>query len=137
MTDPTLLIELNRDVWEPFRAAYRAYDAESYLALHTPDLIRVGGPHRRQRHHRRDDLVRRPAAARARLTGAGHGTVPLPGGGGTVPTSRDGSVPTPEGVGTDCPSALADQTGRTFSACGPFWPWVVSNSTRWFSSRLR
>ena len=24
-----------------------------------------------------------------------------------------------------------------FSACGPFWPWVTSNSTRWFSSRLR
>jgi hypothetical protein len=26
------------------------------------------------------------------------------------------------------------QTGRTFSACGPFCPWVVSNSTFWFSS---
>ena len=24
-----------------------------------------------------------------------------------------------------------------FSACGPFWPWVMSNSTFWFSSRLR
>jgi hypothetical protein len=29
------------------------------------------------------------------------------------------------------------QTGRMFSACGPFGPWVISNSTRWFSSRLR
>jgi ketosteroid isomerase-like protein len=46
VTDPTLLEELNRDVWEPFRAAYRAYDTEAYLALHTPDLIRVGGPRR-------------------------------------------------------------------------------------------
>ena len=26
------------------------------------------------------------------------------------------------------------QAGRTFSACGPFCPWVVSNSTFWFSS---
>ena len=25
------------------------------------------------------------------------------------------------------------QSGRTFSACGPFCPWVVSNSTFWFS----
>src|SRR5205823_4139127 len=28
-------------------------------------------------------------------------------------------------------------TGRTFAACGPFWPCVTSNSTFWFSSRLR
>jgi hypothetical protein len=36
--------------------------------------------------------------------------------------------------------ALSDdqgQTARTCSACGPFWPCVMSNSTRWFSSRLR
>ena len=36
--------------------------------------------------------------------------------------------------------ALSDdqgQSGRTCSACGPFWPCVMSNSTRWFSSRLR
>ena len=31
----------------------------------------------------------------------------------------------------------AAQTGRTWSAWGPFWPWVTSNSTRWPSSRLR
>ena len=29
------------------------------------------------------------------------------------------------------------QSARTCSACGPFWPCVMSNSTRWFSSRLR
>jgi hypothetical protein len=29
VTDSELLQELNRDVWEPFRAAYRAYDAAS------------------------------------------------------------------------------------------------------------
>jgi ketosteroid isomerase-like protein len=41
-----LLTELNRDVWEPFRVAYRSCDTPAYLALHTPDLIRVGGPRR-------------------------------------------------------------------------------------------
>jgi hippurate hydrolase len=30
-----------------------------------------------------------------------------------------------------------DQIGRTFAACGPFWPCVTSNSTRWFSSSER
>jgi hypothetical protein len=33
--------------------------------------------------------------------------------------------------------ALARQSGRTFSACGPFCPWVVSNSTFWFSASDR
>lgn len=46
MTDKALLTELNRDIYQPFRAAYRSYDTEAYLALHTPDLIRVGGPAR-------------------------------------------------------------------------------------------
>jgi ketosteroid isomerase-like protein len=46
VTDKELLTELNGDVWAPFRAAYRSYDTEAYLALHTPDLIRVGGPAR-------------------------------------------------------------------------------------------
>ncbi len=31
----------------------------------------------------------------------------------------------------------ADQIARTFSACGPFWPWVTSNSTRCASSSER
>ena len=30
-----------------------------------------------------------------------------------------------------------DQMGRTWSACGPRWPCVTSNSTRWFSSSER
>jgi hypothetical protein len=34
-------------------------------------------------------------------------------------------------------SAEVCQSGRMFDACGPFWPWVMSNSTFWFSSRLR
>jgi ketosteroid isomerase-like protein len=46
VTDRALLEQLNRDVWEPFRAAYRAYDTEGYLALQTADLIRAGGPRR-------------------------------------------------------------------------------------------
>ena len=29
------------------------------------------------------------------------------------------------------------QAARTWVACGPFGPWVTSNSTGWFSSRLR
>jgi ketosteroid isomerase-like protein len=44
VTDSEALLELNRDVWEPFRAAYRAYDGDAYLALQAPDLIRAGGP---------------------------------------------------------------------------------------------
>jgi hypothetical protein len=43
VTDVTLLGELNKDVWEPFRSAYRSYDTEGYLGLHTQSLIRVGG----------------------------------------------------------------------------------------------
>ena len=30
-----------------------------------------------------------------------------------------------------------DHSGTTFSACGPLGPWVISNSTRWFSSSER
>ena len=29
------------------------------------------------------------------------------------------------------------QSGTTCSACGPLGPWVISNSTRWASSRVR
>lgn len=36
-----LLRELNRDIWEPFRAAYARGDAEAYLSLHADDLLRV------------------------------------------------------------------------------------------------
>lgn len=39
-----LTSELNRDVWQPFRAAYAAGDADAFLDLHAPDLIRAGGP---------------------------------------------------------------------------------------------
>lgn len=44
MTDLGLLRELNRDVWHPFRAAYRACDTDAFLPLHTRGLIRAGGP---------------------------------------------------------------------------------------------
>jgi len=36
-----LLRELNRDIWEPFQVAYARGDADSYLALHGADLLRV------------------------------------------------------------------------------------------------
>ena len=44
MTAAELLRGLNTDVWTPFRAAYAACDTDAYLALHTRDLIRAGGP---------------------------------------------------------------------------------------------
>jgi uncharacterized protein (TIGR02246 family) len=47
MTDGRLLAELNRDVWRPFQRAYADLDPAAFLALHSPDLIRAGGPARR------------------------------------------------------------------------------------------
>lgn len=44
MTDVELLRGLNTDVWAPFHAAYVACDTDAYLALHSRDLIRAGGP---------------------------------------------------------------------------------------------
>jgi ketosteroid isomerase-like protein len=38
-----LLTEINRDVWIPFRAAYAHRDPEAFIALHSPDVIRVEG----------------------------------------------------------------------------------------------
>jgi hypothetical protein len=38
------------------------------------------------------------------------------------------------GAPSSAPPGVMRQSGRTFSACGPFCPWVVSNSTFWFSS---
>jgi ketosteroid isomerase-like protein len=35
--------EINRDVWIPFRTAYARGDAEAFIALHLPDVIRVEG----------------------------------------------------------------------------------------------
>lgn len=43
MTSARLLRELNHDVWEPFRSAYRGLDTAAFLAVHSPDLIRAGG----------------------------------------------------------------------------------------------
>jgi ketosteroid isomerase-like protein len=38
-----LLEELNRDLWHPFVRAYGALDADAFLALYHPDLIRASG----------------------------------------------------------------------------------------------
>jgi ketosteroid isomerase-like protein len=46
MTDKSLLVEQNNDIWHPFRASYAAGDATAFMALYTPDLIRAGGPGR-------------------------------------------------------------------------------------------
>lgn len=43
MPSTELLRELNRDLWQPFRAAYAARDAAAFFALHAPDLIRASG----------------------------------------------------------------------------------------------
>lgn len=37
------LKEINRDIWVPFSEAYATNDADKYIALHTPDLIRATG----------------------------------------------------------------------------------------------
>jgi hypothetical protein len=54
--------------------------------------------------------------------------------------SSDGGAQWMVLVATDRPATRATvtrcQIARTFSACGPFWPATVSNSTRWLSSRL-
>jgi ketosteroid isomerase-like protein len=44
VADIELLRELNRDVWHAFVRAYGAQDAAAFLAVHSPDLIRAGGP---------------------------------------------------------------------------------------------
>lgn len=44
MTDYSLLDELTRDIWRPFRHSYRVRDLEGFLALYDPNLIRAGGP---------------------------------------------------------------------------------------------
>ncbi len=64
------------------------------------------------------------------------GTAPLPEAAAALSSEGGTGVVPPSGTrrrsSLDC-----DQSARMFAACGPFWPWVTSNSTRWFSSRLR
>lgn len=42
--DTDLLRQLNDDVWHPFRHAYARLDADAFLSLYSPELIRAGGP---------------------------------------------------------------------------------------------
>jgi len=42
--DTDLLRQLNNDIWHPFRLAYASLDAPAFLDLHTPGLVRAGGP---------------------------------------------------------------------------------------------
>lgn len=51
MTDTALLTEINEHIWGPFKASYAAGDAGAFMALHTPDLIRAGGPRRTAEDH--------------------------------------------------------------------------------------
>lgn len=41
MTD--LLTQLNRDIWNPFAAAYGALDADAFMDLNHPDVVHVDG----------------------------------------------------------------------------------------------
>jgi hypothetical protein len=103
VTDTSLLTELNRDVWQPFRTAYRAYDTQACLALHTPDLIRVGGPRRTVQGYAEMAAETGPwfAAPGRRSARRDMATVPFPGGSGTV-GGRNGIGPDPpRGAGTD------------------------------------
>ncbi len=43
LTNRQVLAEINRDVWIPFQTAYAHGDAESFIALHAPDVIRIEG----------------------------------------------------------------------------------------------
>ncbi|MGC9669164.1 YybH family protein [Planosporangium sp. 12N6] len=43
MPNADVLAQINRDVWIPFSAAYAHCDAEAFIALHCPDVIRVEG----------------------------------------------------------------------------------------------
>ena len=40
----TVLDELNREIWQPFRRTYGDRDLAGYLDLYDRDLIRAGGP---------------------------------------------------------------------------------------------
>ena len=51
---------------------------------------------------------------------------------GRGPIRMDGTPSSQDWAGAQ---RSLNQSGRTFSACGPFGPWVTSNSTFWFSSR--
>lgn len=42
-----MLRALNNDIWHAYRRAYGNGDAAAFLALHSPDLIRAGGPAQR------------------------------------------------------------------------------------------
>ena len=44
MIDADALRELNTDIWHAYRRAYNNGDAAAFIALHTPDVIRAGGP---------------------------------------------------------------------------------------------
>jgi ketosteroid isomerase-like protein len=43
LANADVLSQINRDVWIPFSSAYAQGDAEAFIALHSPDVIRVEG----------------------------------------------------------------------------------------------
>ena len=51
-----------------------------------------------------------------------------------LPKARTPLIPAGPASAAVATRRVTPQSGRTFSACGPFCPWVVSNSTFWFSS---
>ena len=59
------------------------------------------------------------------------------GGGGTCPPPRRRLECAATAAGDRPPSPARSYIGRTLSACGPFCPWVTSNSTFWPSLSSR
>ncbi|NJC66406.1 nuclear transport factor 2 family protein [Planosporangium flavigriseum] len=43
MANADVLTQINRDIWIPFSTAYAAGDPEAFIALHSPEVIRVEG----------------------------------------------------------------------------------------------
>jgi uncharacterized protein (TIGR02246 family) len=70
MADEALLRQLNDDIWHVFTSAYAARDAAAFLAVHAPDLIRVGGPEKQV--HRFDEYAAQVGQWFAELIEDGH-----------------------------------------------------------------
>ncbi len=60
----SVLADVNRDIWLPFRAAYATRDADAFAAFHHPDMVRVQVPS--QWIGTRDEHVAQTAAAFAK-----------------------------------------------------------------------
>jgi ABC-type xylose transport system substrate-binding protein len=121
------------------RAAHPALSA--HPSVRTRDRRRAlpFGPHRQVTHapslrQARDTSARRDRRASPRPGPACTVGRPAMRSGVLGPPTRAARTSKAPAASDGGPRVSEDQTGRTDSACGPRWPWVMSNSTRWFSS---